>query len=326
MTFKHLFAAGALALATTALVSGPAAAQEEGESCGTVRLEQVNWTGVTAKTETLAWVLEQLGYETDLITASVPIMFNSLAKNERDVFLGLWLPTQKSMIAKYMKEGSIDILGANLDGAKYTVAVTKNAYDAGVKHFSDLDEYKEKFNGTIYGIEAGNDGNQIIKDMIADDAYGLGDWELLPSSSAGMLTQVKKDARQDKWAAFLGWEPHPMNLNIDMAYLSGGEDYWGPNKGGATVYTITRKGYTWECPNVGQLLHNYTFTLDEQNLLGKYVINQDMDYLEAGKQLIQDNPEILDRWFNRGGPLVFTGVKTRDGGDPKEAVMSALEG
>ena len=132
MTFKKLFAAGALALATTALVSGPAAAQEEGESCGTVRLEQVNWTGVTAKTETLAWVLQQLGYETDLITASVPIMFNSLAKNERDVFLGLWLPTQKSMIAKYMKEGLIDILGANLDGAKYTVAVTKNAYDAGV--------------------------------------------------------------------------------------------------------------------------------------------------------------------------------------------------
>jgi glycine betaine/proline transport system substrate-binding protein len=324
MTFNHLFAAGALALATTALAAGPAAAQED-DACGTVRLEQVNWPGVTAKTETLAWMLEEIGYETDLITASVPIMFNSLAKNERDAFLGLWLPTQKSMIAKYMKEGSIDILGANLDGAKYTLAVTKNAYDAGVRHFSDLDKNKEKFDGTIYGIEAGNDGNKIIKDMIADDAYGLKDWELLPSSAAGMLTQVKKDARQDEWAVFLGWEPHPMNLNIDMAYLSGGEDYWGPNKGGATVYTITREGYSWQCPNVGQLLHNYTFTLEEQNLLTKYVLNDDMDYAEAGRALIREKPELLDRWLDGGGPLIFTGVKTRDGGNAKAVVKNALD-
>ena len=323
MALKHILTAGAFALAaTTALTTGAAQAQDN--ACDTVRLEQVNWTGVSAKTETLAWILRELGYKTDLITASVPIMFNSLAKNERDAFLGLWLPTQKSMIQKYMKDGSIDLLTANLDGAKYTVAVTKAAYEAGVQHFSDLDEHKEKFNGTIYGIEAGNDGNQIIKDMIADDAYGLGDWELLPSSEAGMLTQVQKDIRQDKWAAFLGWEPHPMNLNVDMAYLSGGENYWGPNKGGATVYTLTRTGYGWDCPNVGQLLQNYSFTLDEQNLLGKYVINDEMTYLEAGKKLIKEKPEVLDRWFDRGGPFVFTGVTTKDGGNPTKAVKQAL--
>jgi glycine betaine/proline transport system substrate-binding protein len=324
MSLKRILTAGAAVALMAGAAIGTAERAAAQDACDTVRLEQVNWTGVSAKTETLAWILQQLGYETDLITASVPIMFNSLAKNERDAFLGLWLPTQKSMIQKYMKEGSIDLLTANLDGAKYTVAVTQAAHEAGVQHFSDLDEHKDKFNGTIYGIEAGNDGNQIIKDMIADDAYGLGDWELLPSSEAGMLTQVQKDQRQDKWAAFLGWEPHPMNLNIDMAYLAGGEDYWGPNKGGATVYTLTRTGYGWECPNVGQLLQNYSFTLDEQNLLGKYVINDEMTYLEAGQRLIEEKPELLNRWFDRGGPFVFTGVTTKDGGDATAAVKSAL--
>jgi hypothetical protein len=34
-----------------------------------------------------------------------------------------------------------------------------------------------------------------------------------------------------------------MNTNIDMAYLSGGDDYFGPGFGGATVYTIAPNGY-----------------------------------------------------------------------------------
>jgi glycine betaine/proline transport system substrate-binding protein len=323
MRLKQLCAAAALA-AFAAPAVGQAA--EDGAACETVRLEQVNWTGVSAKTETLKWILEQLGYKTDLITASVPIMFNSLAENERDAFLGLWLPTQKSMIEKHVKSGKIDIVALNLDGAKYTLAVPKFVYDQGVKSFADLDDYKDKFGGTILGIESGNDGNQIIKDMIADDAYGLGDWKLLPSSEAGMLTQVKKNTEDKDWSVFLGWEPHPMNRNMNIRYLAGGADYWGPNKGGAKVYTITRQGYAWECPNVGQLLANYTFTLEEQNTLGHYVQNKKMSYLEAGKKLIKDNPEILDRWFDRGGPYVFTGVTTRDGEENgKKAVMAALD-
>ena len=317
-----LGAAGATLLATAAM---PVQAAGDPEACKTVRLEQVNWTGVTAKTETAAWLLDTIGYQTENITASVPIMFQSLADDQRDVFLGLWLPTQRSMVATFMKEGSIDIVAKNLEGAKYTLAVPSYVYEAGVQSFADLDANRDKFGGTIYGIEAGNDGNELIKDMIADDAYGLGDWEILPSSEAGMLTQVGKDVNEDKWAVFLGWEPHPMNLNIDMNYLAGGEDYFGPNKGGATVYTLSRTGYGWDCPNAGQFFENYRFTLDEQNKLGHYVINEDMSYLEAGKQLIEDKPELLARWFDEGGTYASTGVKTFDGERPAaDAVREAL--
>ena len=323
MRIAYLCTAAALALAAVP-ATGQAAA--DGKACDTVRLEQVNWTGVTAKTETLQWVLDTLGYDTDLVTASVPIMFNSLAEDERDVFLGLWLPTQKSMIKEYVTEGDIDIVARNLDGAKYTLAVPQFVYEQGVTSFSDLDRYKEKFKGRILGIESGNDGNKIIKSIIGDDAYGLGDWQLMPSSEAGMLTQVKKNTEDKDWSVFLGWEPHPMNINMDIRYLSGGEDYWGPNKGGAQVYTMTAEDYAWKCPNVGQLLANYTFTLDEQNTLGDYVINDEMSYLEAGKQLIQDKPEILDRWFDQGGPYVFTGVTTRDGEKAAKPVVKAALG
>ena len=42
---------------------------------------------------------------------------------------------------------------------------------------------------------------------------------------------------------FLGWEPHPMNTRFDMRYLTGGDSSFGPNYGGATVYTNMRAGY-----------------------------------------------------------------------------------
>jgi len=298
---------------------------QDAPACNDVRFGQVNWTGVTAKTETAAWMLEKLGYKTDVITASVPIMFSSLASNQRDAFLGLWLPTQRSMVKKYMTEGKIDIVTKNLENAKYTVAVPTYVYEAGIKHFKDMDGHKQDFKGEIYGIEAGNDGNMIIQQMIDDDAYGLGDWTLVPSSEAAMLTEVRRRVRQNRWIAYLGWAPHPMNLNIDMKYLSGGEEYWGPNQGGATVYTLARTGYAWECPNVGQFLENYRYTVEEQSQMGHYIINEDMDYAEAGLRLIKEKPELLERWFGQGGTYQTGPVKTADGKtNAKGVIVKAL--
>ncbi|MFW5969986.1 MAG: glycine betaine ABC transporter substrate-binding protein [Halofilum sp. (in: g-proteobacteria)] len=312
--------------ATAALAIGSTAVAEDEKSCGSIKFGQVNWTGVSAKTETAAWLLEQMGYETDVTTASVPIMFESLAGDDIDAFLGLWLPTQRSMVKERMIEGDIDIVAKNLEGAKYTVGVNKAAWDDGVRHFEDLAENIDKFDGEILGIEAGNDGNEIIKDMIDDDAYGMGDFELKPSSEAGMLTEVNRRIDRDKWVAWLAWAPHPMNLNIDLKFLEGGADYWGPNQGGATVYTQVREGYAWRCENVGQFLENYTFTVDEQSKMAGYVINDDMDYAEAGRKLIEEKPELLDRWFDEGGTYQTGAVKTADGeSDAKEAVSEALD-
>ncbi|MNV15867.1 hypothetical protein D3C71_1066070 [compost metagenome] len=52
-----------------------------------------------------------------------------------------------------------------------------------------------------------------------------------------------------------------MNTRNKMKYLSGGDDYFGPNFGQATVYTNVRKGYLKECSNVGKLLQNMEFSL-----------------------------------------------------------------
>jgi len=303
MKSTRLIAAAGLALCGL-LTIAPATAAEP-EACQNVGIANVNWTGVTVKSETAERLLKALGYETKLTTASVPIAFQAVAQGERDFFLGLWLPTQKSMIEPFLKKKQVEKVAANLEGAKYTLAVPTFVWKAGVKSFSDLDKYKDKFDGRILGIEAGNDGNQIIQDMIDQNAFGLGDWKLVPSSEAGMLTQVKRSIKRHEWVVYLGWAPHPMNLNIDMKYLTGGDKYFGPDQGGATVYTIATTGYVDKCPNVGRFLKQYKYTVDEQSRAGGYVINDNMSTLDAGIKLIKQKPELLNRWLD--------GVKTADG-------------
>ncbi|WP_435101698.1 glycine betaine ABC transporter substrate-binding protein [Arhodomonas sp. AD133] len=298
-----LATAAAASFCVTAGLGGAQAA--EPQECQSVGIASVNWTGVSVKSHLMQDLLESLGYEVTLTTASVPIAFQAVGSGERDFFLGLWLPTQQSMIQPFLEDGKVEKVRANLEGAKYTLAVPEHVYNEGVEHFSDLDEHKAKFDGRILGIEAGNDGNLIIQDMIDKDAYGLGDWELMASSEAGMLTQVKRSMRNEDWVVYLGWAPHPMTRNIDMKFLEGGEDFFGPDQGGATVHTIASTGYTEQCPNVGRLLEQFSVSVDDQSLMGDYVLNEGMDYSPAAKQFVQQRPEKLAEWLD--------GVKTADG-------------
>ncbi|TON77344.1 glycine/betaine ABC transporter substrate-binding protein, partial [Vibrio parahaemolyticus] len=69
---------------------------------------------------------------------------------------------------------------------------------------------------------------------------GLKDFSLVESSEAGMVSQVSRAVRRNQWIVYLGWAPHPMNSNVEMEYLAGGDDFFGPNYGGANVYTNVR--------------------------------------------------------------------------------------
>lgn len=300
-------------VAAAALMSGAPAFAQNGGACNEVGYVYMTWTGNTVKSKLAGWMLEQLGYSTNGTNASVALSFQALAGGERDVSFGLWLPTQRSMIDGYLAKGEIDLVSPNLKGAKYTLAIPQYVYEAGVHSMADLDDYRKKFGGKIYGIEAGNDGNQIVLAMIHDNAYGLGDWELVPSSEAGMLAQVQRAYNNHEWIVWLGWAPHPMTINFDMKFLAGGADYWGPNKGSSTVWTITRTGYAWQCPNIGQFLVNYNVTSAEQSTMSAKVINKGMTYLEAGKAVVKNHPEMLKRWFGHHGSRYDGVVMTANG-------------
>ncbi|CTQ33203.1 Glycine betaine/carnitine transport binding protein GbuC precursor [Jannaschia rubra] len=312
---RILSAASALTLMSGAL-TGAAYAQAN-PACSDVTLADVGWTDITATTAVATTLLEALGYDTDVKVLSVPITYTSMAEGDIDVFLGNWMPTMEADIAPYREAGTVDVVRTNLEGAKYTLAANSAARDLGIASFEDIAANADALDGKIYGIEPGNDGNRLIQSMIEQDAFGLGGFEIVESSEQGMLAQVDRLTRREEPIVFLGWEPHPMNANFDLTYLEGGDDFFGPDLGGATVLTNTRAGYVADCPNVGQLLQNLEFTLAMENEIMGAILNDGADPEDAAADWLRANTGALDGWLS--------GVTTLDGGDGLEAVTAALE-
>ncbi|WP_305815108.1 choline ABC transporter substrate-binding protein [Photobacterium leiognathi] len=285
--------------------------------CDTVRFADVGWTDITATTAVTSELLKGMGCSTKTDLLSVPVTYSSMANGDIDVFLGNWMPTMEGDIAKYREAKTVETVKANLEGAKYTLAVPKYVYYAGVKSFADLAKHADKFKGRIYGIEPGNDGNRLIQSMIDTNAFGLKDFSLVESSEAGMVSQVSRSVRRDQWIVYLGWAPHPMNSNVEMEYLAGGDDFFGPNYGGANVYTNVRSNYLTECPNVGQLLKNLSFSLEMENSLMEAILNQKVQPEKAARQWLSENPQQVEAWLKD--------VKTREGKVASTAVLDYLK-
>lgn len=309
---KRIYGCGLSALIMGAAV--PAIAQAD--DCSRVRFAEVGWTDITATTALASEVLEALGYEPRVDTVSVPIAYAGMRNNDFDVFLGNWMPSMASISDPYIESGDVERLVANLEGAKYTLAVPQYVYDAGVTSVNDLADNADRFNHQVHGIEAGNDGNELIQQMIDDDAYDLGDWQIVDSSEAGMLSELTTRVPNEEWMVFLGWEPHPMNTNFDMAYLSDADDYFGPDLGGATVHTNTRAGFVEACPNVGTLLRNMTFTLEMENQLMSAIMDDGVDPRAAANSYLKEHGDLLEAWLE--------GVTTLDGEPALPAVQAAL--
>ena len=286
-------------------------------ACEEVTFSDVGWTDITATTAATTEVLKALGYETDIKVLSVPVTYASMANGDIDVFLGNWMPTMEGDIAKYREDGSVEVVGANLEGAKYTLAVPKYTYEAGLKSFADIAKFRVGLDDKIYGIEPGNDGNRLIIDMVDKDAFGLKGFKVVESSEQGMLAQVARAVQREEPVVFLGWAPHPMNSNFELEYLSGGDDYFGPNYGGATVYTNVRKGLERECPNLGQFLRNLKFTLAMENEIMGAILNDGEEADDAAEAWLKKNPDVLDAWL--------AGVTTRDGQPGLPAVKASLD-
>ncbi|RJE82447.1 choline ABC transporter substrate-binding protein [Paracoccus onubensis] len=313
MTISRITAALALA-ATTA---GSAFAAEP-EQCHKVVFSDVGWTDITATTAIASTVLQGIGYETETKVLSVPVTYTALSTDDVDVFLGNWMPTMEADIGPYDEAGTVDTVRTNLTGAKYTLATNKAGADLGIDDFAKIAEHKDALEGKIYGIEPGNDGNRLLLEMVAEDKFGLGTFEVVESSEQGMLSQVSRADSAEKPVVFLGWEPHPMNAQFEMTYLTGGDEVFGPDLGGAEVRTNTRTGYLEECPNIGQFLQNLEFTLEMENEVMGKILNDGQDPMDAAKEWLKDNPEAATPWLD--------GVTTVDGNDPTEALSEALAG
>jgi len=306
----------AIAIAALAALGAQAVLADDA-ACKTVRFADVGWSDIAATTGMASVVLEGLGYKPNVTIASIPIAFAGMKKKQIDVFLGYWNPSMTPQIEPFVKAGDIKVLDTpNLVGAKYTLAVPTYLYDKGLKTFADITKFEKELGGKIYGIEPGNDGNALIAGMIKDNKFGLKSFKMVESSEAGMLVEAQRAIKDQKAIVFLGWEPHPMNVQMKMSYLQGGDDVFGPNLGEAKVYTAIPPSYEKKCPNVYKFLTNLKYTTDIENQVMGPILKKVKPNV-AAKDFLKKNPGTVDKWL--------AGVTTLDGKDGLEAVKAALK-
>jgi glycine betaine/proline transport system substrate-binding protein len=307
MTLRKILLASALVAA-----SATVAQAAEPESCKTVRMADVGWTDNTAQNGLFKTVLKGLGYEPEDQVLALPVIMESLKNKDLDIFLDNWMPSNAANVQPYLDEKSLEMLDANLTGAGYGPVVPDYVAAEGVKDVKDLGKFADKFDKKFYGIEPGNDGNKIVQAKIDDPAGGMQGFELVESSEQGMLAQAQKSMKNKEWIAFLGWTPHPVMGKMNLVYLTGFEN---DGFGDAQIKTLTRVGYTTECPNIGKLVSNLKFDLAMESSIME-AIDGGAEGEKASADWLKANPAVLEKWL--------AGVTTVDGQDGLAAVKSEL--
>ena len=287
------------------LVLSPYVLAAEDASCKNVRMGVVNWTDVIATSAMAQTLLDGLGYKTKQTSASQQIIFAGLRDKRLDMFLGYWNPIMNQSITPFVDAKQVTVLAEpSLKDAKAMLAVPTYMADKGLKSFADIATFEKELGGRIYGIEPGSGANTQIKAMIEKNQFGLGKFQLVESSEAGMLSAVTRAVKRNEPIVFFGWTPHPMNINQDMTYLTGSEDALGPDEGRATVWTVTAPDYASRCPNVSRLLSNLTFSAEDESRMMQPLLDH-KDAQASARQWLKDHPQDLQRWLE--------GVTTVDG-------------
>ncbi|XCE61972.1 ABC transporter substrate-binding protein [Candidatus Liberibacter asiaticus] len=279
----------------------------DADSCTPVRFADTGWTDIAATTAMTSVILEEiLGYKTNIKLLAVPVTFRSLKNKGIDIFMGYWYPSLEKFIAPYLEEGSIKLVAENLQGAKYMLAVNDVGFALGIKSYQDIAKYKKELGAKIYAIEPGNEGNQRILDMINNNKFSLKGFRLIEASELASFSQIRRDQRNNIPAVFLSWEPHPINSDLNIHYLPGGEEISG--FGEASVYTVVRSDYLDKCPNISRLLKNIKFSVALENEMMKLILNNKQDRQFVGRTMLRTHPDLLKNWL--------IGVTTFDGQDP----------
>ncbi|WP_420961566.1 choline ABC transporter substrate-binding protein [Brucella sp. IR073] len=302
-----------LLLCVAALTTAAEAADDA--ACKTIRMSDPGWTDITATNAVASVLLDALGYQADVKSLSVPIGYQAMKSGEIDIFLGNWMPAQKSFIDDLNAAKAAEVLTKNLEGAKFTLAVPSYMAEKGVKDLADLAKHGDEFGKKIYGIEPGAPANENIRKILSSGKFGLDGWSLVESGEQAMLAQADRATKDKSGIVFLAWAPHPMNEKFPITYLSGGDDYFGPNFGGAEVYTLARTGWSAKCPNAATFFKNLKFDIGMENTLMGDILDGE-DAKAAAKAWIKANPKVLDGWL--------AGVTTLDGKPGAEAVKAGL--
>jgi glycine betaine/proline transport system substrate-binding protein len=141
----------------------------------------------------------------------------------------------------------------------------------------------------------------------------LGDWEGMPSSTPGMLSEVAAAVDEGRWILFYGWTPHWMVPEYDVQILDDPAGVYGDNNGRSDVKTIVAKRYAEANPNLTRLLDQFRFSANEQSEFIRAFSLEERELDVVAREWLKNHPErvssFLESVTTRGGEEALAAVE-----------------
>ena len=150
--------------------------------------------------------------------------------------------------------------------------------------------YSEKLEYTITGVEPGA-GITLQTINTLEEYENLEGWELMDSSTAGMLGSLDTAIQNEEPIIVVGWSPHWKFSAYDLKFL---EDPKGTFGGSENVNTIARKGLEEDMPNAYKVLDRFYW--EPQDMEAVMFDAQEVSFEEAANNWIEENPDKVAQW------------------------------
>ena len=235
-----------LAMASCSLIA-------QAEEPAPIRIGWVNWsdTEIAVKLADTA-LRDHLKQPVKLVLADIGIQFQALANGNIDLIPMVWLPsTHKSFYDKY--KDKLEDLGVLYEG-RIGMAVPTSIPTSEIASVEDLNkpDVREKLGGKILTSEVGNGQYKLTEKAIKE--YKLDGYKMVASSESGMLSELDRNLKRDKWSLINAWSPHWMFSKWSLRYLDDPKQIFG---GAEQIHAVARKGFSAEHPDVALFFANF---------------------------------------------------------------------
>jgi glycine betaine/proline transport system substrate-binding protein len=225
----------------------------QAEEPAPIRIGWVNWsdTEIAVKLADTA-LRDHLKQPVKLVLADIGIQFQALANGNIDLIPMVWLPsTHKSFYDKY--KDKLEDLGVLYEG-RIGMAVPTSIPTSEIASVEDLNkpDVREKLGGKILTSEVGNGQYKLTEKAIKE--YKLDGYKMVASSESGMLSELDRNLKRDKWSLINAWSPHWMFSKWSLRYLDDPKQIFG---GAEQIHAVARKGFSAEHPDVALFFANF---------------------------------------------------------------------
>jgi glycine betaine/proline transport system substrate-binding protein len=159
-----------------------------------------------------------------------------------------------------------------------------------------LEELDQAGTDEITGIEPSASFHPVVRNEVIP-GYDL-DMILVESSTAAMLSELKRKYEAKEPIVFLAWSPHWMNAEYDFHYLDDPKDLQGEFNDPSRITTVVNEDLPDEDPVAYAFLKAISLDEAQVNQMEADINEAGADDPEKGvRNWLEDNRDVVQPWI-----------------------------